>query len=124
MFDSEALVGKVIVGRYRIEALRSDSGATVKVYEADDLRHNKRVSIRLMTTRSLIDPDSGLHDESSALANYKALMQQLFEMNHPTLVCIDDWGDTIIDGVRHGFNVTQFYGHGTLREFLDRGRRL
>ncbi len=124
MFDSEALVGKVIVGRYRIEALRSDSGATVKVYEADDLRHNKRVSIRLMTTRSLIDPDSGLHDESSALANYKALMQQLFEMNHPTLVCIDDWGDTIIDGVRHGFNVTQFYGQGTLREFLDRGRRL
>jgi len=26
--------------------------------------------------------------------------------------------------VRHAFNVTQFYGQGTLREFLDRGRRL
>jgi serine/threonine-protein kinase len=51
-------------------------------------------------------------------------MQQLFAMNHPTLVCIDDWGDTVLEGVRHAFNVTQFYGQGTLREFLDRGRRL
>ena len=124
MVESEALIGKVIVGRYRIEALRSDSGAAVKVYEADDLRHNKKVSVRLMTTRSLIDLDAGLIDESSALSAYKELMQQLFAMNHPTLVCVDDWGDTVIDGVRHAFNVTEFYGQGTLREFLDRGRRL
>ncbi len=124
MVESEALIGKVIVGRYRIEALRSDSAAAVKVYEADDLRHNKKVSVRLMTTRSLIDLDAGLIDESSALSAYKELMQQLFAMNHPTLVCVDDWGDTVIDGVRHAFNVTEFYGQGTLREFLDRGRRL
>ena len=124
MVDSEALIGKVIVGRYRIESLRSDSSAAVKVYEADDLRHNKKVSVRLMTTRSLIDLDAGLIDEPSALASYKELMQQLFAMNHPTLVCIDDWGDTVIEGVRHAFNVTEFYGQGTLREFLDRGRRL
>ena len=124
MVDSEALIGKVIVGRYRIESLRSDSSAAVKVYEADDLRHNKKVSVRLMTTRSLIDLDAGVIDEPSALASYKELMQQLFAMNHPTLVCIDDWGDTVIEGVRHAFNVTAFYGQGTLREFLDRGRRL
>ena len=124
MVDSEALIGKVIVGRYRIESLRSDSSAAVKVYEADDLRHNKKVSVRLMTTHSLIDLDAGLIDEPSALASYKELMQQLFAMNHPTLVCIDDWGDTVIEGVRHAFNVTEFYGQGTLREFLDRGRRL
>lgn len=124
MVDLEALIGKVIVGRYRIESLRSDSSAAVKVYEADDLRHNKKVSVRLMTTHSLIDLDAGLIDESSALSSYKELMQQLFAMNHPTLVCIDDWGDTVIDGARHAFNVTEFYGQGTLREFLDRGRRL
>ena len=124
MVESDALIGKVIVGRYRIESLRSDSEASVKVYAADDLRHNKKVSVRLMTTRSLIDLDAGLIDESGALAAYKDLMQQLFAMNHPTLVCIDDWGDTVIDGVRHAFNVTEFHGQGTLREFLDRGRRL
>ena len=124
MVDSEALVGKVLVGRYRIETLRSDPNAAIKVYEADDLRHNKKVSVRLMTTASLIDRDAGLHDESSAVSSYKESMQQLFAMNHPTLVCIDDWGDTVLEGVRHAFNVTQFYGQGTLREFLDRGRRL
>jgi serine/threonine-protein kinase len=124
MVESDALIGKVIVGRYRIESLRSDSEAAVKVYAADDLRHNKKVSVRLMTTRSLIDLDAGLIDESGALAAYKELMQQLFAMNHPTLVCIDDWGDTVIDGVKHAFNVTEFHGQGTLREFLDRGRRL
>ncbi len=124
MVDSEALVGKVLVGRYRIETLRSDPNAAIKVYEADDLRHNKKVSVRLMTTASLIDREAGLHDEVSAVSSYKELMQQLFAMNHPTLVCIDDWGDTVIEGVRHAFNVTQFYGQGTLREFLDRGRRL
>jgi serine/threonine-protein kinase len=124
MVDSEALVGKVLVGRYRIETLRSDPNAAIKVYEADDLRHNKKVSVRLMTTGSLIDREAGLHDESSAVSSYKESMQQLFAMNHPTLVCIDDWGDTVLEGVRHAFNVTQFYGQGTLREFLDRGRRL
>jgi len=124
MVDSEALVGKVLVGRYRIETLRSDPNAAIKVYEADDLRHNKKVSVRLMTTASLIDREAGLHDESSAVSSYKESMQQLFAMNHPTLVCIDDWGDTVLEGVRHAFNVTQFYGQGTLREFLDRGRRL
>ena len=124
MVDSEALVGKVLVGRYRIETLRSDPNAAIKVYEADDLRHNKKVSVRLMTTASLIDREAGLHDESRAVSSYKESMQQLFAMNHPTLVCIDDWGDTVLEGVRHAFNVTQFYGQGTLREFLDRGRRL
>ena len=124
MVESDALIGKVIVGRYRIESLRSDSEAAVKVYAADDLRHNKKVSVRLKTTRALIDLDAGLIDESGALAAYKELMQQLFAMNHPTLVCIDDWGDTVIDGVKHAFNVTEFHGQGTLREFLDRGRRL
>jgi serine/threonine-protein kinase len=124
MVESEALVGKVLVGRYRIETLRSDPNAAIKVYEADDLRHNKKVSVRLMTTASLIDREAGLHDESSAVSSYKESMQQLFAMNHPTLVCIDDWGDTVLEGVRHAFNVTQFYGQGTLREFLDRGRRL
>ena len=71
MSESDALIGKVIVGRYRIESLRSDSEAAVKVYAADDLRHNKKVSVRLMTTRSLIDLDAGLIDESGALAAYK-----------------------------------------------------
>lgn len=124
MNDPEALIGKVLVGRYRIEALLSDRVALTKVYEAFDLRHSKKVSMRLIPTSSLVDLESGLGDERAAVEAHKATMQQLFAMNHPTLVCIDDWGDTFIDGQQHAFSVTQFFGQGTLREFLDRGRRL
>ena len=124
MIDPEALIGEVLVGRYRIESLLSDRAAVTRVYDAQDLRHSKKVSIRVTPTASLIDLDAGLGDERSALDSFKATMQQLYAMNHPTLVCIDDWGDTMIDDVRHAFSVTQFFGQGTLREFLDRGRRL
>lgn len=124
MINPEALIGEVLVGRYRIESLLSDHAAVTKVYNASDLRHTKKVSIRVTPTSSLIDLDAGLGDEGSALAAYKETMRQLYLMNHPTLVCIDDWGDAVISGVRHAFSVTQFFGQGTLREFLDRGRRL
>ena len=124
MVDSESLVGKVLVGRYRIGTLRSESTASVLVFDAEDLRHARRVAVRLMTTESLVDPDAGIADEASALDVYKSAMQQLFALTHPTLVCIDDWGDAVIDGVHHAFNVTQYFGQGTLREYLDRGRRL
>ena len=124
MIDPKALIGEVLVGRYRIESLLSDHAAVTRVYEAQDLRHSKKVSIRVTPTILLVDLDAGLGDERSALDSFKATMQQLYAMNHPTLVCIDDWGDTMIDDVRHAFSVTQFFGQGTLREFLDRGRRL
>ena len=123
MVDSESLVDKVLVGRYRIETLRSESTASAQVYDAEDLRHARRVAVRLMTTRSLIDLDAGIADEATALDAYKSAMQQLFALNHPTLVCIDDWGDAVIDGERYAFNVTQYFAQGTLREYLYRGRR-
>ncbi len=124
MINPESLIGEVLGGRYRIESLLSDRAAVTKVYDAQDLRHSKKVSIRVTPTASLVDLDVGLGDERSALESFKVMMQQLHAMNHPTLVCIDDWGDTVIDDVRHAFSVTQFFGQGTLREFLDRGRRL
>ena len=124
MVASESLIGKVLVGRYRIETLRSEGTASAQVFDAEDLRHARKVAVRLMTVKSLIDLDAGIADETSALDAFKASMQQLFALNHPTLVCIDDWGDLSIDGLRHVFNVTQHFGQGTLREYLDRGRRL
>jgi len=124
MIDSESLAGKVLVGRYRIGTLRSENTASVLVFDAEDLRHARRVAVRLMTTRSLIDLDAGIADEVTALDAYKSAMQQLFALAHPALVCIDDWGDAVIDGERYAFNVTQYFAQGTLREYLDRGRRL
>ena len=75
MINPEDLIGDVLVGRYRIESLLSDSAAATKVYDAQDMRFAKKVSVRITPTSSLIDLDSGLIDERSATDAFKTLMQ-------------------------------------------------
>lgn len=119
-----AVIGHVLVGRYRVEKLRSEGTASAPVFEAQDLHQHRTVAVRLMTIQSLFDRATGIADESSALESFKSSMQHLFSISHPSLVSIDDWGDAVIDDVRIVFNVTQLFGQGSLREYLDRGRRL
>ena len=119
-----AVIGHVLVGRYRVEKLRSEGTASAPVFEAQDLHQHRTVAVRLMTIQSLFDRATGIADESSALESFKSSMQHLFSIAHPSLVSIDDWGDAVIDDVRIVFNVTQLFGQGSLREYLDRGRRL
>lgn len=119
-----AVIGHVLVGRYRIEKLRSEGTASAPVFEAQDTHQRKTVAVRLMTISSLFDRGSGIVDENSALESFKSSMQQLFSIAHPSLVLADDWGDAVIDDVRVVFSVSQLFGKGSLREYLDRGRRL
>ena len=117
-----AVIGHVLVGRYRIEKLRSEGTASAPVFEAQDTHQRKTVAVRLMTISSLFDRGSGIVDENSALESFKSSMQQLFSIAHPSLVLADDWGDAVIDDVRVVFSVSQLFGKGSLREYLDRGR--
>ena len=120
----DSVIGHVLVGRYRVEDLRSDGTATAPIFQAEDLEESKKVAVRLMTVASLFDKVSGLIDEEAALAAFDSSMQQLHDISHPTLVSIDDWGDSVMDGVKIAFSVTQHFAQGSLREYLDRGRRL
>lgn len=124
MVSLNAVIGHVLVERYRIEKLRSDGTASAPVFEAQDTHQHRAVAVRLMTISSLFDNQAGITDEVSALEFFKSSMQKLFSIAHPSLVSIDDWGDAVIDDVRVIFNVTQLFGQGSLREYLDRGRRL
>ncbi len=119
-----AVIGHVLVGRYRIEKLRSEGTASAPVFEAQDTHQRKTVAVRLMTVGSLIDRGSGTVDENSALESFKSSMQRFFSIAHPSLVLADDWGDAVIDDVRVVFSVSQLFEKGSLREYLDRGRRL
>ena len=120
----DSVIGHVLAGRYRVEELRSDGTATAPVFEAEDLDESRKVAVRLMTVASLLDKVSGLTDEETALKVFDSSMQQLHDISHPTLVSIDDWGDSVIDGAKIVFSVTQHFAQGSLREYLDRGRRL
>lgn len=107
-----AVIGHVLVGRYRVEKLRSEGTASAPVFEAQDLHQHRTVAVRLMTIQSLFDRATGIADESSALESFKSSMQHLFSIAHPSLVSIDDWGDAVIDDVRIVFNVTQLLDKG------------
>ena len=105
----DSVIGHVLAGRYRVDDLRSDGTATAPIFEAEDLEESKKVAVRLMTVASLFDKVSGLIDEEAALTAFDSSMQQLHDISHPMLVSIDDWGDSVMDGVKIAFSVTQHF---------------
>ena len=124
MSRQDPLVGALFANRYRIGDSRSGGSGESSVYDATDVRSNKRVVIRISTTQSLIDLDSGVVLVADAIELFKRQTQMLASMSHPSLASIDDWGTQEVDGTAYAFTVLEHYAGGTLREILDRGRRL
>ena len=126
MFDPEAPIGRVVAGRYRLErVLGATSGAgTAAVYAARDARRQAPVALRLVEAASLVDLDAGIATESEGVEAYRLQMSQVAKVRHPAVITVTDWGEETIDGRRYAFSVTDRWEHGTLREYLDRGRRL
>ena len=124
MSRQDPLVGALFANRYRIGDSRSGGSGESSVYDATDVRSQKRVVIRVSTAQSLIDLDSGVVLVADAVELFKRQTQMLASMSHPSLASIDDWGTQEIDGTLYAFTVLEHYAGGTLREILDRGRRL
>jgi serine/threonine-protein kinase len=124
MSRQDPLVGALFANRYRIGDSRSGGSGESSVYDATDVRSNKRVVIRISTTQSLVDLDSGVVLVADAIELFKRQTQMLASMSHPSLASIDDWGTQEVDGTAYAFTVLEHYAGGTLREILDRGRRL
>jgi serine/threonine-protein kinase len=124
MANRDSLVGKVIAQRYRIDNARTDGSGTSMVFDATDLRRREQVVIRMVLAESLIDLDNEIATVTDALEHFMRQTQQLAALNHPSLVSVDDWGTQSIDGDVYTFTVLEYFAGGTLREILDRGRRL
>ena len=124
MSTQNSLVGALFASRYRIGDSRSGGSGESSVYDATDVRSRKRVVIRVSTAQSLIDLDSGVVLVADAVELFKRQTQMLASMSHPSLASIDDWGTQEVDGTLYAFTVLEHYAGGTLREILDRGRRL
>ena len=123
MADHDQLVGAHLARRYRLTTLRSSS-STSHVFDAVDTREGSQVVVRVATAESLVDLDSGVLNASDAAELFKRQTQMLAAMHHPAIAQILDWGTEVVGGVLHVFTVVEHYPGGTLREFLDRGRRL
>lgn len=129
MSGVEGLTGTVLRGRYQLDTRRQEatSGASAtgtQQYSATDLSTNETVSVRLTELSRLVDPALGSTTEADALEMFERQCETAITLSHPTIETILDHGDATINGERYGFVVAVPLDGGSLREFLDRGRRL
>ena len=124
MADHDQLVGAHLARRYRLTTLRSGSSSSSRVFDAVDDRDGTQVVVRVATAESLVDLDAGVLSAGDGAELFKRQTQMLAAMHHPAIARIIDWGTESIGGLLQVFTVVEHYPGGTLREFLDRGRRL
>lgn len=121
------LIGYVLAGRYRISS-RLGLGASDEprgMFDALDIRTNVVVRVRLTPLNDLVDPRStNRRTSGDARRAIQHHLQLALSTRHPALAPISDWGDTDLFGVRCIYTVLGQLPGGSLREMLDRGRRL
>jgi eukaryotic-like serine/threonine-protein kinase len=105
------LVGRVLGGRYRLTS-RLGQGAFAQVYVADDVTLRRRVAIKVL--------NPALADERAFLRRFAAEAQAVASLRHPHILRVYDWGEDEDDP----YLVMELLEGGSLRSFLDQGRRL
>lgn len=124
MADRSTLLGEVVADRYRLrESLGSGTGSSA-VFEADDLRSGGTVVLRLSPLSAVADPAAGSGDPDDAIDQWNSEMAELAALRHAALAAISAYGVTLIDDVPIAYTAVQHFEGGSLRELLDRGRRL
>lgn len=124
MAGTDSMISAVLAHRYRIDAPLSGGSGNSDVFEATDIRSRKRLVLRLSTAESLVDLESGVLTATDGVELFKRQTQMLAAMSHASLAAIEDWGTETIAGTLYVFTVLESYSGGTLRQILDRGRRL
>ncbi len=104
------LVGRVLAGRYRLLGAIG-SGASGRVYVADDVRLRRRVAVKVL--------HAALADDPGFLRRFRSEAQLAASLHHPNVMAVYDWGE---DGVP--FMVLELLAGGSLRSMLDEGNRL
>ncbi|MGA0179500.1 MAG: PASTA domain-containing protein [Ilumatobacteraceae bacterium] len=130
MVDRSELVGAVVAGRYRLDdPLRGGAEAT-SVFASTDQQSNHSVIVRLVTVDSLTVQNDGPDGDATSLTPQMAVeafqrhLLSVAGVNHPVLVPPLDWGEVVLGGERFVFMVNERIADVSLRELLDRGRRL
>src|SRR5947209_1084611 len=104
------LTGRVLSSRYRLLA-PIGTGASGRVYVADDVRLRRRVAVKVL--------HAALADDAGFLRRFRAEAQVAASLHHPNIMAVYDWGE---DGVP--FMVLELLEGGSLRGMLDQGARL
>ena len=119
--------GTVLGGRYQLDQLRSDATSSTSgmmQFDATDLSTQQAVSVRIVPLANLVDPVLGSTTPADAQAAFERQVEVASGLRHPCIENVLDHGETTIDGDKYVFTVGERLIGGSLREFLDRGRRL
>ena len=113
MSERDELTGALVAARYRLEGLLPGGADSTSVFAAIDTRGGAPVILRLLTVDSLV-----------AVDEFQRHLLSVAGISHPVLVAPLDWGETMLGGEQFVFVVTERIADVSLRELLDRGRRL
>src|SRR5689334_17639378 len=108
--SSDLLPGRVLSGRYLLHSAIG-SGASGRVYVADDQRLRRRVAVKVL--------HSALADDAAFLRRFRAEAQLAASLRHSNIVTVYDWGQDEVP-----FMVLELLEGGSLRSMLDRGTLL
>ena len=104
------LSGRVLANRYRLLAAIG-TGASGRVYAADDIRLKRRVAVKVL--------HSALAEDVGFLRRFRAEAQVAAALHHPNIMAVYDWGED-----EQPFMVVELLEGGSLRTMLDRGNLL
>src|SRR5271165_3361382 len=104
-------IGRVLGKRYRLVSALG-TGASAHVFLAEDVSLQRHVAVKVLQPELV-------HDEAF-LKRFRAESRSVASLNHPNVLRVFDWGEDE-DGP---YLVLEYLGGGSLRDLLDRGRRL
>ena len=104
------LPGRVLAGRYLLHGAIG-TGASGRVYVADDQRLRRRVAVKVL--------HAALADDAAFLRRFRAEAQLAASLHHSNIVTVFDWGEDDVP-----FMVLELLEGGSLRSMLDQGTRL
>ena len=105
-------VERIIDNKYRLEKLIGRGGMGA-VYEATDLRLNRRIAIKIML--------GNMFGDRTALRRFEREAQASARLNHPNIISVYDYGGIRTDGA---YLVMELVRGFTLRSELQRAGRL
>jgi beta-lactam-binding protein with PASTA domain/tRNA A-37 threonylcarbamoyl transferase component Bud32 len=107
---STELPGRVLSGRYLLHGAIG-TGASGRVYVADDQRLRRRVAVKVL--------HAALADDAAFLRRFRAEAQLAGSLRHANIVTVYDWGEDEVP-----FMVLELLEGGSLRSMLDQGTQL
>src|SRR5689334_21851582 len=104
------LPGRVLAGRYLLHGAIG-TGASGRVYVADDQRLRRRVAVKVL--------HAALADDTAFPRRFRAEAQLAASLHHSNIVTVYDWGEDDVP-----FMVLELLEGGSLRSMLDTGTLL